>query len=224
MSSSSSSYSHSHTLFLAAKKVKANLIQNAKIKARFYKGQRRGGVDQQESGRERERDSGWNIRSRRAGSSTHDSGEQNQVSGTTASSNTSSNALGRFARENGTEEEEDAIGSSSSSSNTGRARQRRPRKDEQHAGDHGDDDGNRRRRRDRAGPPPLPATSTQPTSRSQAQPQPRYSSREEAQEARLKRQAKWNTTSRSRHGAKRGQPDLGARMDVLLDKIQRDQS
>lgn len=45
--------------------------------------------------------------------------------------------------------------------------------------------------------------------------------REQALEDRAARQAKWHRTSPSRLGRQRGQPDLGARMEVMLEKIQR---
>lgn len=55
----------------------------------------------------------------------------------------------------------------------------------------------------------------------EAPPPPRckYASREEAMEARAERLEKWNRASGSAMGKKRGQPDLGARMEVLLDRI-----
>ena len=45
--------------------------------------------------------------------------------------------------------------------------------------------------------------------------------REQALEERNARRALWHRTSPSRLGKQRGQPDLGARMQVMLDKIQR---
>lgn len=48
----------------------------------------------------------------------------------------------------------------------------------------------------------------------------RYESKEEAMAARAERREKWSRTSRSAQGQKRGQPDLGARMEVLLGRIQ----
>ncbi|WFD18299.1 hypothetical protein MCAP1_000500 [Malassezia caprae] len=45
--------------------------------------------------------------------------------------------------------------------------------------------------------------------------------REQALEDRAARQAKWHRPSPSRLGRQRGQPDLGARMEVMLEKIQR---
>lgn len=48
----------------------------------------------------------------------------------------------------------------------------------------------------------------------------RYESKEEAMAARAERHEKWSRTSRSAQGQKRGQPDLGARMEVLLGRIQ----
>lgn len=44
---------------------------------------------------------------------------------------------------------------------------------------------------------------------------------EQRKEERQKRQDKWNSKSGSRTGRQRGQPNLGARMDLLLDKIKR---
>lgn len=52
-----------------------------------------------------------------------------------------------------------------------------------------------------------------------AAPPPR--TREQALEDRAARQAKWHRPSPSRLGRQRGQPDLGARMEVMLEKIQR---
>lgn len=48
--------------------------------------------------------------------------------------------------------------------------------------------------------------------------------REQALEERAARQAKWHRPSPSRLGRQRGQPDLGARMEVMLDKIRRQQT
>lgn len=45
--------------------------------------------------------------------------------------------------------------------------------------------------------------------------------REEALAQRDERRALWNKKSPSERGRARGQPDLGARMQVMLDKIQR---
>jgi len=53
----------------------------------------------------------------------------------------------------------------------------------------------------------------------EALPLPR--TREQALEDRAARQAKWHRPSPSRLGRQRGQPDLGARMEVMLEKIQR---
>lgn len=44
---------------------------------------------------------------------------------------------------------------------------------------------------------------------------------EERKEQRRKRQEKWHAESGSNTGRSRGQPNLGARMDLLLDKIKR---
>lgn len=44
---------------------------------------------------------------------------------------------------------------------------------------------------------------------------------EQRKEERQKRQDKWNSKSGSRTGRQRGQPNLGARMDLLLDKIKK---
>ena len=45
--------------------------------------------------------------------------------------------------------------------------------------------------------------------------------REEALAERDERRKLWNKKSPSQQGRARGQPDLGARMQVMLDKIQR---
>ena len=44
-------------------------------------------------------------------------------------------------------------------------------------------------------------------------------SREERQKLREDRQGRWHAKSGSQRGRERGQPNLGARMDLLLDKI-----
>ena len=54
--------------------------------------------------------------------------------------------------------------------------------------------------------------------REKAQPQ---RTREQALDEREARRKLWNRKSPSRLGRERGQPDLGARMQVMLDKIQR---
>lgn len=53
---------------------------------------------------------------------------------------------------------------------------------------------------------------------------PKYKSKdaetsEQKKEQRQKKQEKWNSRSGSRAGRQRGQPNLGARMDLLLDRI-----
>ena len=55
--------------------------------------------------------------------------------------------------------------------------------------------------------------------REKAQPE---RTREQALDERETRRKLWNRKSPSRLGRERGQPDLGARMQVMLDKIQRD--
>lgn len=55
--------------------------------------------------------------------------------------------------------------------------------------------------------------------REKAQPE---RTREQALDEREARRKLWNRKSPSRLGRERGQPDLGARMQVMLDKIQRD--
>ena len=54
--------------------------------------------------------------------------------------------------------------------------------------------------------------------RDRAQPE---RTREQALDEREARRKLWNRKSPSRLGRERGQPDLGARMQVMLDKIQR---
>lgn len=48
--------------------------------------------------------------------------------------------------------------------------------------------------------------------------------REASKELRAKRNEKWNEKSKSLVGARRGQPDLGSRMEVLLGKIREGKS
>lgn len=75
-----------------------------------------------------------------------------------------------------------------------------------------------KRRKNRAGPPPSEDLAEVPNNKTQR----KYASREEALAARAERQEKWNRASGSATGKKRGQPDLGARMEVLLDRIRSD--
>lgn len=188
----------------AAKRIKANLIANAKTKQRFYKSIK---------GKDKADESAMQM----------DHAEP---------------SLGRFApeagarqaREGGQEKEEDTRRS------RGRAGPPPPSDDEAEGEDAGAQPP--RRRQDRAGPAvPIggkrrsavkgsgqsrtdtPSASSADTASQQARQPPKYASREEALAARKERQEKWNKASGSEVGRRRGQPDLGSRMEVLLDKI-----
>jgi hypothetical protein len=220
-----------------AKKIKANLIANAKTKKRFFKsiageegfvdtkGKRRANDDEVEDDDEDRSDKGERSsapRRPRAGPSSRGA----------PSPFFQKPDLGRFARE---EEEQEADGPKVDSAASRAAR-----------------DDSRQRRRDRAGPAPGPdgedkrdrrharpeetssalrppvaakpsltsAPASGPTQTSAPRP---HRTREEAVEARKKRQEMWNSTSKGGSRAqsrKGGQPDLGKRMQVLLGRIE----
>lgn len=125
---------------------------------------------------------------------------------------TSANPLGRFARQDGRDDDDVTRGVRSGG---------KPRNKSRRSDGEGDASADVKRKA-RAGPAP-PSEPSPPAPTPAARRRPQYASREEALEARAKRQEKWNQTSKSVQGSRRGQPDLGARMDVLLDKIKSSQ-
>lgn len=187
----------------AAKRIKANLIANAKTKQRFYKSIQ--GKDKDEGG----------VRA------LEDTPE----------------SLGRFAPEAPAEPEgrgrRSRGGGGDDEGEDSRRRTSRAGPPPPGSDSEDEAEGSRRRRKDRAGPPPPPDASSQGVKRGRdvkdapaaastaapSRPAPRYASREEALAARKERQEKWNKASGSETGRRRGQPDLGSRMEVLLDKI-----
>lgn len=67
----------------------------------------------------------------------------------------------------------------------------------------------------------LPYFYAPPKQKREPQPEAPKRTRDEALAEREERRALWNKKSPSARGRARGQPDLGARMQVMLDKIQR---
>ena len=65
------------------------------------------------------------------------------------------------------------------------------------------------------------AAAPQPAPRPRLTPEEQAAKREEAKQRREKHNALWNRQSGSKRGRERSQPDLGARMKVMLDKIKR---
>ncbi|CAO1619154.1 unnamed protein product [Parajaminaea phylloscopi] len=182
------------------KRIKANLIANAKTKKQFYK----------------------SLKQEGAGAGRH-----------ADTLGDGSDSLGRFAPEAGPSTLRDE-GKVSRPSNGPDDAQRRRRDRAGPAPEEANEDDQSRRQRPRQSAqksfaPKKPQTvndaSKKDASASTSQmPAPaatkrKYASREEAVAARAERNEKWNRTSGSATGKKRGQPDLGARMEMLLDRI-----
>lgn len=225
-----------------AKKIKANLIANAKTKKRFFKSiaGEEGFADTKGKGRANENDDeddgeDYDDEEERAQSSAPRRPRAGPSSRGAPSPFFQKTDLGRFAREEEDEEQGPTVDSAARLAAGDDARQRR----RDRAGPAPAPDHEGRRGGDRAPPRkwgrpeelssalPSPATAksdpiTAPAPAQVSAPRP-HRTREEAVEARKKRQEMWNSTSKGGSRAqsrKGGQPDLGKRMQVLLGRIE----
>lgn len=176
------------------KRIKAELIHKAKVKKEYYK--------------QLKQDKFGNAGS---GTSSNAAPLGKRASATSANDEVDSNSLfalpkdqGRFAPENGADDDESAQLDLALS---GRKQDLRPRKP------------TGKGKSNKPLPHPLPKAAVP---RGEAEERPRDTrSKEEKEQERLKKNKMWNKPSGSRTGQARGQPNLGARMEVMLDKIRK---